>query len=91
MLLCSNLCGDIPFIATRILKRPDIHDKWFNANIKLIKRLCMMLVLTLMALISNYIFKVKYETHACGIEFETENNFKNLNEKKNQMLQYSTK
>ena len=51
----------------------------------------MMLVLTLMALISNYIFKVKYETHACGIEFETENNFKNLNEKKNQMLQYSTK
>ena len=38
----------------RILERPDIQGKWFNASIKLIKRLCMMLVLALMGHILNF-------------------------------------
>ena len=35
-----------------------------------------MLVLALMGHILNKIFKMKYETHAYGIEFEIENVFK---------------
>ena len=56
MLLCSNLWTDVSFIlfiVSRILERPDIQDKWFNASIKLIKRLCMMLDLALMGHILN--------------------------------------
>ena len=35
-----------------------------------------MLVLALMGYILNQIFKMKYETHGCGIEFEIENAFR---------------
>ena len=41
----------------------------------------MMLVLALMGHISNENFKMKYETHAYGIEFEIENVFKKSNDK----------
>ena len=68
-----KLMCDAAFIITRILRRPDVQGKWFNANIKLIKRMRMMLVL---GHILNKIFKMKYETHAYGIEFEIENVFK---------------
>ena len=47
MHLCSNLCANVAFIVTKILQRPDIQGKWFNACIKLIKRLCMMSVVAL--------------------------------------------
>ena len=40
-----------------------------------------MLVLALMGDILNQIFKMKYETHVYGIEFEIENVFKKWNEK----------
>ena len=68
----------ILFVATKISERSDIQSKWFitNASIKLIKRLCMMLVLALMGHILNQIFKMKYETHVYGIELEIENAFK---------------
>ena len=74
---CSKVCADVSFIVTRISEWPDIRGKWFNALIiKLIKRLCVMLVLALMSHILKKIFKMKYETHAEGIEFEIENVFK---------------
>ena len=41
----------------------------------------MMLVLALMGHILNWIFKMKCETHADVIEFETENVFYKWNEK----------
>ena len=41
--LWSNLCTDILFIISRISERPDIQGYWFNASIKVIQRLCMML------------------------------------------------
>ena len=47
-----------------------------NARLKHITRLCMMLVLTPMDHILITIFKMEYETHAYGIEFEIENVFK---------------
>ena len=68
MHLCSNLCANVAFIVTKILQRPDIQGKWFNACIKLIKRLCMMSVVALLGHILNKIF-------AQGIGFETEKVF----------------
>ena len=41
------------------------------ASLKLIKRLNMTLGLVLMDHILNYIFKMEYETHAYGIEFDS--------------------
>ena len=76
MRLCTNLRTDISFIVTKISDRPDIRGKWFNTSIKLIKRMCMILVLALMGHILNQMFKMKCETHAYGIEFEIENVFK---------------
>ena len=40
-----------------------------------------MLVLILMGHMLNWIFKMKYEMHIYGIEFEIENVFKKWNEK----------
>ena len=57
-------------------ERPNIKDKCFNASIKLIKRLCLILVLGLRGHTLNKTFKMNYETHAYGIEFEIENVFK---------------
>ena len=39
MRLCLYLCTEILFIVTRISERSDIQSKWYNASIKLIKRL----------------------------------------------------
>ena len=83
MLLFSKLCADVAFIVARILERPDIQGKRFNACIKLIKRLCIMFVWALMGHISNKIFKMEYEAHAYGIELEFENVLKKVKLKKN--------
>ena len=48
MCLCSYLRADILFMVSRTSKRSDIQGKWINASIKLIKSLCMMLLLALM-------------------------------------------
>ena len=64
MRLCSNLCDNVALTVTRISERPNIQDKWFNANIKLIKKLYMMLVLALMGYILKKIFQMTYEAHA---------------------------
>ena len=66
-------CTSVGFIVTKISERPDIQGKWFNARIKLIRRLCMMMVLALMGHILHDIFKMKFETHAYGIAFEMKN------------------
>ena len=79
--LCSNVRDDVAFIVTRISKRADIQGESFNASIKLIMTLWMMLVLALMGDILNKIFKIKYETHAYENEFEIEHVFKKWNEK----------
>ena len=71
MCLCSYLCTDILFMVTRISKKSDIQGKWFNASIKFIKSLCMMLILALVGHILNLIFKMKYEKHAHGIELKS--------------------
>ena len=81
MCLCSNLCADVAFIVTRISERLDIQGKWFNASIKLIKRLFLILVFALMGHILNKNFKMKYEAHAYEIEFEIENILKSEIEK----------
>ena len=52
-----NLCTDFSFIISRIPERLDVLGKWFNASIKLIKKLCMILVLAMMGHILNWIFK----------------------------------
>ena len=76
ILLCSKLCADVAFTVARILERSDIQGKRFNARIKLIKRLCIMLVWALMGHILNKILKMEYEAHAYGIELQFENVFK---------------
>ena len=57
-------------------ERPDIQGEWFKASTKVMKRLCMMLVLAPMDHILNQIFKMKYEMDVYGIEFEIENDFR---------------
>ena len=66
-------CTSVGFIVTKISETPDIQGKWFNARIKLIMRLCIMMVLALMGHVLNEIFKMKFETHGYGIEFEIGN------------------
>ena len=73
MRVCSNLCADVVFIIIAISQRPDIQSKSFNACIKLIQGLSMMMVWALMGHIINIIFKMKYELHV----YEIENVFKN--------------
>ena len=76
MRLCSKFCADIAFKVARISERPN-KGKWFIAIIKLLKRLCMMLVLVVIGQESNRIYKVNYVTYAYWIEFWILNVFKN--------------
>ena len=48
--------------------------------------MCMRFVLLLTGHIVNQIFKMKYETHAYGNEFEMENVFKKWNEKNKKLI-----
>ena len=43
-----------------------------NNSLKLIKRMCLILFLPLIGRTLNKIFRMKYKTHAFGIEFEIE-------------------